>query len=109
MDAFYHDCWSHNNYKFSVCFHQCDKLLLCVFLSFFLVKQHKLNSIFISCLFSGDKELLLYCYAYVGALFVLDLVFLGHTMFLLFQAGSAFRCFSKQVAVTAFNRKHLEA
>lgn len=63
----------------------------------------------LTCWLPGDWEHLIYCYAYVATLFILDLLFIGHTMFTLYQAGSAFTCFARQVTVTAFNRKHLEA
>ncbi|XP_050738268.1 probable G-protein coupled receptor Mth-like 1 isoform X2 [Eriocheir sinensis] len=63
----------------------------------------------LTCWLPGDLEHLIYCYAYVAALFILDLLFIGHTMFILYQAGNAFTCFARQATVTAFNRKHLEA
>lgn len=62
-----------------------------------------------TCWLLGDMELLIYCYAYVGALFILDLAFLGHTMFMLRQAGGGRMCCRQQDSVTAFNRNQLEA
>ncbi|XP_050738722.1 probable G-protein coupled receptor Mth-like 3 isoform X2 [Eriocheir sinensis] len=49
----------------------------------------------LTCWLPGDLEHLIYCYAYVGALFILDLLFIGHTMFMLYQAGNAFMCFAR--------------
>ncbi|XP_063889084.1 probable G-protein coupled receptor Mth-like 4 isoform X2 [Scylla paramamosain] len=61
------------------------------------------------CWLTGEMELLVYCYSFVGALFILDLILIGHTMVMLFQAGNAFMYFSKQVSGNAFNRKYIEA
>ncbi|XP_042230406.1 G-protein coupled receptor Mth2-like isoform X2 [Homarus americanus] len=63
----------------------------------------------VSCWFSGDIELFTYFYGIVALLFLMNVLLLGHTVILLYQAGSAFQCFAKQVTVSAFNRHHLEA
>ncbi|XP_063607692.1 probable G-protein coupled receptor Mth-like 4 [Penaeus indicus] len=64
-----------------------------------------------SCWFSGDFELLSYFYGLVGLLFLLNLIFLGHTLAMLFQAGVAFtQCCSRNTSsLTAFNRNHIDA
>nr|XP_045589984.1 G-protein coupled receptor Mth2-like [Procambarus clarkii] len=38
----------------------------------------------------------------------MNLLLLGHTVFMLYQAGSAFQCCARQFNITAFNRHHLE-
>ncbi|XP_037779945.1 G-protein coupled receptor Mth-like isoform X3 [Penaeus monodon] len=64
-----------------------------------------------SCWFSGDYELLSYFYGLVGLLFLLNMILLGHTLAMLFQAGGAFtRCCSRNTSsLTAFNRSHVDA
>ncbi|XP_037779952.1 probable G-protein coupled receptor Mth-like 3 [Penaeus monodon] len=64
-----------------------------------------------SCWFSGDYEHLSYFYGLVGLLFLLNMIFLGHTLAMLFQAGGAFTrcCFRNTSSLTAFNRNHLDA
>ncbi|XP_063607694.1 probable G-protein coupled receptor Mth-like 2 [Penaeus indicus] len=64
-----------------------------------------------SCWFSGDYELLSYFYGLIGLLFLLNLILLGHTLAMLFQAGGAFtQCCSRNTnSLTAFNRSHLDA
>ncbi|XP_042878374.1 probable G-protein coupled receptor Mth-like 1 isoform X1 [Penaeus japonicus] len=65
----------------------------------------------VSCWFKGDYELLVYFYGLVGLLFLLNLILLGHTLVMLFQAGGAFiTCCSRETrTLTAFNRSHLDA
>lgn len=62
-----------------------------------------------TCFLRGGMEKLIYCYAYVAVLFILDLVFLGHAMYMLHKAGGACMCCKQQDFMTAFNRSHLEA
>ncbi|XP_047476924.1 probable G-protein coupled receptor Mth-like 3 isoform X1 [Penaeus chinensis] len=64
-----------------------------------------------SCWFSGDYELLSYFYGLVGLLFLLNMILLGHTLAMLFQAGGVFThcCSRKTSSLTAFNRSHLDA
>lgn len=62
----------------------------------------------ISCWFPDGLERLTYFYGIVALLFLLNMVLLGHTVLMLYQAGTAFQCFVRQVSFTAFNRHHLE-
>ncbi|XP_069161329.1 G-protein coupled receptor Mth2 isoform X2 [Procambarus clarkii] len=62
----------------------------------------------VSCWYQGDIERLTHFYGIVALLFVMNLLLLGHTVFMLYQAGSAFQCCARQFNITAFNRHHLE-
>ncbi|XP_047476636.1 probable G-protein coupled receptor Mth-like 3 [Penaeus chinensis] len=61
------------------------------------------------CFLHGDLEILVHFYGLVGALFFVNLLLLGHTIYMLFRAGAAFDCCSKTESPRAFNRVHLDA
>nr|XP_027218954.1 G-protein coupled receptor Mth2-like [Penaeus vannamei] len=62
-----------------------------------------------TCFLDGDLEYLVHFYGLVGALFLVNLLLLGHTIYMLFRAGAAFNCCSKTESPRAFNRSHLDA
>ncbi|XP_063607695.1 probable G-protein coupled receptor Mth-like 3 [Penaeus indicus] len=63
----------------------------------------------VNCFLHGDLERLVYFYGLVGALFLVNLLLLGHTIYMLFRAGAALDCCSKTESPRAFNRVHLDA